>query len=134
MVVFDVANYWFYPSSGSETLPHFLSLVLLAFLGDLPGQIICVPLICYDPGNPGQQFLILVYTGNSFYLCNCGESVSPSKGFPAKLITPIIIPELRVFAIDTLLPNSYFLCSLPLAIQLTWAGGGCKSCSLNLFW
>jgi hypothetical protein len=53
------------------------------------------------------------------YCIKAVAKVSPSCGLPTKLVmsTTTLLPD--KLATETLLPNSYFLCAFPLAIQLT---------------
>ena len=114
--------------SGKECAPAlalkrcliFCRWYLLLFLSGFPGQIICVPFTCLRPRYPLSTIPVSGLCPVILSTCaSWGARVSPSKGFPKKLMIPIIIPDFRVFVIDTLFPNSYFLFSLPLAIQLT---------------
>ena len=78
-----------------------------------------------ERGGVNNHMLFDSNRGTSKYMSsNTSGNVAPSYTFFSIFIALTITPLVLVIAIDTLLPNSYFLCSLPFEMQYTW--GSCK--------
>ena len=107
----------FLPACGTIYVSSISDIGSLIFFG-VSGIKIFVPLISFLPRYPLSPASILIFLFVRRSTCsNDASIVCPSYSL-GKEMAPSMMPVAERM-IDTLLPNSYFLCSLPLLIHCT---------------
>ena len=95
------------------------------------GISICVPLTSFFPLYPMSPASLPTFFPVMRSTCKSDSSmVCPSYSF-RKDLAPRIIPVIERM-IETLFPNSYFLCSLPLLMHCT--SGSCREGCVSIPW
>lgn len=123
MLGFDMTYNRLYGCSFSVSIAQLFTFVItVCFLGNSRNHYFCFSYLFITPI---ASIYFCFFRTSAYQILICSNTVTkvcPSYSL-RKLIAPIITP-LSVFARDTLLPNSYFLCSFPFEIQQT--SGSCS--------